>query len=93
MDRDRMKEKPIYIWKDLVLVNGVVTREVFEIGEDYSTSYWIGDFLKFVANKYGVEPDDVKSYALHTHTFDPRALGIKVPKEGYGLWIEYRWYM
>lgn len=89
----RVRSKPIYFWKDIVLVNGVVTSEVFEIGEDYSTSNYIRDFIKAVANKYGVEFDDVKTYWLHGIEFNPQAEGVDFPKEQCGMWIVYQRYM
>lgn len=65
-----------YTWKDVVKVNGKITTEEFEIsGEmDDEDTYQIDDFLVAVAQKYGVDVDDVETYMMDNIKFDPEEL-------------------
>ena len=62
-----------YTWKDIVKVNGEIHAEEFEIsGEmDDENSYRIDDFIQAVADKYGVDPDDVETYMMGNIDFNP----------------------
>lgn len=84
-----MEEKK-YIWKDIVLVNGKVTSEEFEISGEMadSASYYIDDFLEAVAAKYGVKPDEVKTYMHDGIEFDPASEDIKFGEEDCGCYID-----
>lgn len=65
-----------YTWKDVVKVNGKITTEEFEIsGEmDDEDTYQIDDFLVAVAQKYGVDVDDVETYMMDDIDFNPENL-------------------
>lgn len=69
-------KKNKYTWKDVVKVNGKITTEEFEIsGEmDDEYTYRIDDFLVAVAQKYGVDVDDVETYMLDDIDFNPENL-------------------
>lgn len=62
-----------YTWKDIVKVNGKFYAEEFEIsGEmDDENTYRIDDFIQAVADKYGVDPDDVETYMMDHVDFNP----------------------
>ena len=55
-----------YTWKDIVKVGDKVFCEEFPIsGELFDKdTYKIGDFVKAVAEKHGVEPEEVDTYML-----------------------------
>ncbi|MBS5143819.1 MAG: hypothetical protein KHZ91_13295 [Firmicutes bacterium] len=64
-----------YVWCDIVSVNGKIVAEEFPIsGEMDAEFYQIDDFLEAVAKKYGVEPDEVKTYMMDGIDFDPKEL-------------------
>lgn len=64
-----------YVWYDIVSVNGKIAAEKFPIsGEMDAEFYQIDDFLKAVAKKYGVGPDEVKTYMMDGIDFDPKEL-------------------
>lgn len=65
-----------YTWKDVVKVNGKITAEEFEISGvmDDDDVYQIDDFLKAVAQKYGVDIDDVETYMMDDIDFNPSEL-------------------
>lgn len=65
-----------YTWKDIVKVNGEITTEEFEISGvmDNEDTYQIDDFLEAVAQKYGVNVDDVETYMMDDIDFDPDEL-------------------
>lgn len=65
-----------YTWKDVVKVNGKITAEEFEISGvmDDDDVCQIDDFLKAVAQKYGVDIDDVETYMMDDIDFNPSEL-------------------
>lgn len=65
-----------YTWKDVVLINGKCYAEEFEISgiTDENNVYQIEDFLESVADKYGVDVDDVQTYMMDNIDFDPSEL-------------------
>ena len=65
-----------YEWYDIVEINGQHFAEHFEIsGEmDGDDSYMIDDFLAAVAEKHGVDVDDVLTYMLDNISFDPQKM-------------------
>ena len=63
------------MWYDIVSVNGKIAAEKFPIsGEMDDEFYQIDDFLEAVAKKYGVGPDEVKTYMMDGIDFDPKEL-------------------
>jgi hypothetical protein len=66
-------ESDIYIWKDIVSINGSISAEEFPISGDMDDEmhYDISDFLYAVAAKYGVDSDDVETYVMDDIDFDP----------------------
>lgn len=66
----------IYTWKDIVKVNGIISAEEFEIsGEmDDEDVYQIDDFYDSVAEKYGVDVGDIKTYMMDNIEFDAKYL-------------------
>jgi len=77
-----------YVWKDVVRINGKDTAEVFKISGamDDVDVYQIDDFLKYVAEKYGVERDDIKTYMMDNIDFDPEA--VEFGAEDCGCYID-----
>lgn len=72
-----MNDMPcVHIWADIVEINGEFHAEMFQIsGEmDDEKYYRIDDFIDSVANKYGVDADDVKTYMMDGIDFDPSTL-------------------
>lgn len=65
-----------YTWKDIVLINGKCYAEEFEISGlmDGDDVYQIDSFLEAVAEKYGVDVDDVQTYMMNDIHFDPKNL-------------------
>lgn len=65
-----------YTWKDIVKVNGKITTEEFEISGvmDDEDVYQIDDFLEAVAQKYGVDVDNVETYMMDDIEFNPEEL-------------------
>lgn len=65
-----------YTWKDVVKVNGKISTEEFEISGvmDDEDVYQIDDFLEAVAQKYGVDVDDVETYMMDDIEFNPEEL-------------------
>lgn len=65
-----------YAWKDIVKVNGIISAEEFEIsGEmDGEDIYQIDDFIESVAEKYGVDTDDVETYMMDDIKFNAKEL-------------------
>lgn len=65
-----------YTWKDVVKVNGKISTEEFEISGvmDNEDVYQIDDFLEAVAQKYGVDVDDVETYMIDDIEFNPEEL-------------------
>ena len=64
-----------YTWRDIVSVNGKIVAEEFPIsGEMDGNHYQIDNFLEAVAKKYGVRPDDVKTYMMDEIDFNPKGL-------------------
>lgn len=65
-----------YTWKDIVRVNGKCYAEEFEISGlmDGDDAYQIDDFLEAVADKYGVDVDDIETYMMDDIHFDPSEL-------------------
>lgn len=66
----------MYTWKDVVLVHGEYYAEEFEISGlmDGDDVYQIDDFLEAVADKYGVDVDDIQTYMMDDIYFDPSEL-------------------
>lgn len=60
-------------WRDIVLINGQCYAECFPIsGEmDDDCHYWLDDFYTAVAQKHGVEVDDIQTYVIDKIKFDP----------------------
>lgn len=65
-----------YTWKDIVKVNGKITTEEFEISGvmDNKSTYQIDDFFDAVAQKYGVDVDDIETYMMDDIEFNPKEL-------------------
>jgi len=64
-----------YTWRDIVSVNGIISAEEFPISGEMDKEYYqIDDFLDVVAKKYGVEPDEVKTYMMDGIDFNPKEL-------------------
>ena len=65
-----------YTWKDVVKVNGKISTEEFEISGvmDDEDVYQIDDFLEAVAQKYGVDVDNVETYMMDDIDFNPEEL-------------------
>lgn len=65
-----------YTWKDVVKVNGKISTEEFEISGvmDDEDVYQIDDFLEAVAQKYGVDVDDVETYMMDDIEFNSEEL-------------------
>ena len=59
-------------------MNGkIVAEEEFPIsGEMDGNHYQIDNFLEAVAKKYGVRPDDVKTYMMDEIDFNPKGLPL-----------------
>lgn len=68
--------KPRYTWKDIVCINGEYYTEEFEISGDMDdeTHYDISDFICAVANKHGVNTDDVLTYMMDDIDFNPQLM-------------------
>lgn len=77
----------VYIWKDIVKINGVCYAEAFEIsGEmDNPDCYQIDDFLEAVAHKHGVDVDDIETYTMDDIEIDPAEMPWGA--EGCGCYI------
>lgn len=60
-----------YTWKDIVRINGKLYAEEFEISGkmDAEDIYQIDDFINSVAEKYGVDSDDVETYMMDDFDF------------------------
>lgn len=73
-----MSELIKYTWKDIVSINGVITAEEFpicgEIEALEGTVYKIDDFYDAVAEKYGVNRDDILTYMMDGINFNPNNL-------------------
>lgn len=67
---------PVYEWYDVVEVNGKYYCEIACItGEmDDEDTYQIDDFLEAVAEKHGVDVDDIKTYMMDNIDFDAETL-------------------
>lgn len=81
----------MHIWADIVKVNGKYNAEIFPIsGEmDDESHYRIDDFIDAVANKYGVNADDVQTYVMDNIDFDPSALPFGAEYCGHHLFSIY----
>ena len=79
---------PVYEWRDVVEINGKHYCECFEIsGEmDGDDAYQIDWFLEAVAEKYGVDVDDVQTYMMENIDFDPA--GLEFSAEDCGCYID-----
>lgn len=69
----------LYTWKDIVDINGVCYAEEFPIsgekdGDEDDAYYRLDDFYEAVAQKYGVDVDDIETYMMDGIEFDPRVL-------------------
>lgn len=69
----------LYTWKDIVAINGVCYAEEFPIsgekdGDEDDVYYQLYDFYEAVAEKYGVDVDDIETYMMDGIDFDPRVL-------------------
>lgn len=73
--QEYLEDTTEYTWCDIVSVNGQIVAEEFPIsGEMDDEFYQIDDFLEAVAKKYGVGPDEVKTYMMDGIDFDPKEL-------------------
>lgn len=66
-----------YTQKDIININGVVTAEEFPISGEIElegTVYKIDEFYEAVAEKYGVNKDDILTYMVDNIDFDPTSL-------------------
>lgn len=65
--------KKTYTWKDIVEINGKIYAEEFPISGimDDKNTYQIDNFIHAVAEKHGVDTDDVKTYMMDNIDFDP----------------------
>ena len=79
---------PVYEWRDVVEINGKHYCECFEIsGEmDGDDAYQLDGFLEAVAEKYGVDVDDVQTYMMENIDFDPA--GLEFGAEDCGCYID-----
>lgn len=69
----------LYTWKDIVAINGVCYAEEFPIsgkkdGDEDDAYYQLDDFYEAVAEKYGVDTDDIETYMMDGIEFDQRVL-------------------
>ena len=69
----------LYTWKDIVAINGICYAEEFPIsgekdGDEDDVYYQLDDFYEAVAEKYGVDVDDIETYMMDGIEFDPRVL-------------------
>lgn len=69
----------LYTWKDIVAINGMCYAEEFPIsgekdGDEDNAYYQLDDFYEAVAEKYGVDVDDIETYMMDGIEFDPRVL-------------------
>lgn len=71
-------ERTTYTWKDIVCINGVCYAEEFPISGERDNSddiyYQLDDFYEAVAEKYGVDVDEIKTYMMDGIEFDPQVL-------------------
>lgn len=68
-------ESPKYTWKDIVEINGNIYAEEFPIsGKMDGHAYQIDDFLGSVAEKYGIDADNIKTYMMDNIDFDASSL-------------------
>ena len=70
-----------YTWKDIVKINGITYAEEFEITGAVDFLYEVGvyvyqidEFLESVAEKYGVDVDEVETYMMDGIEFDPSTM-------------------
>lgn len=79
----------IHVWADIVKVNDKYHAEIFPIsGEmDDESHYRIDDFIDAVADKYGVNADDIQTYVMDNIDFDPSALPFGAEYCGHHLFF------
>ena len=67
-----------FTWKDIVMIDGKVYAEEFPIsGRMDDEDVWqIDDFISAVAEKYGVDTDDVETYLMDDIDFDASQLAF-----------------
>ena len=64
-----------FVWCDIVSIHGKVFAEKFPIsGEMDDEHYQIDAFLDAVSKKYGIEPENVKTYMMDNIHFAPKEL-------------------
>ena len=64
-----------FVWCDIVSIHGKVFAERFPIsGEMDDEHYQIDAFLDAVSKKYGIEPENVKTYMMDNIHFAPKEL-------------------
>ena len=66
---------PVYEWRDVVEINGKHYCECFPIsGEMDDDAFQLDDFFEAVAEKHGVDIDDIKTYMMDDIHFNPKEL-------------------
>lgn len=67
----------LYVWKDIVLVQGSLSVEKFPISGEISDQYYqADDFLKAVSKKLGVATNKIKTYIMNGITFDSKEISF-----------------
>lgn len=66
----------VYVWKDIVEINGEIYCEEAEIDGsiDDDNNYILDDFYRAVADKYDVDEDDIKTFMMDDIEIDPSTL-------------------
>ena len=69
----------MHTWKDIVKINDKCCAEEFPISGDTDiidgkTFYQLDDYYEAVAEKYGVDIEDIETYTMDDINFDPAEL-------------------